>query len=142
MTYKVGHKLVRSTGGRADPNKPHEFRGASRLYFEALRDYRWKEKLHTFKKAQIRLFLKKPVRVSRVVIHKISVGRLSFKGGEISLSLQDKRGKWHEVLNRQDRDIDRPLTIRVPKSLGEIKGARLRFRSSEPITVGPIDLLP
>ncbi len=142
VTWKVEHKLVRSTGGRADPHKPHEFRGASRLYFEDLRDYRWKEKLHTFKKAQIRLILKKPVRVSKVVIHKASVGKRSFKGGEIRLALQDRRGKWHDILHRKDRDIDRPLSIRVPKSFGEIKGARLRFRSAEPITIGPIDLLP
>ncbi len=142
VTYKVDHKLVRSAGGRADPHKPHEFRGASRLYFEDLRDYPWKEKLHTFRKAQIRLYLKKPVRVSKVVIHKASVGDKSFKGGEIRLALQDKRGKWHDLIHRKDRDIDRPMSIRVPKSFGEIKGARLRFRSAEPITIGPIDLLP
>ena len=142
VTYRVKHRLIRSDGSRVDEKSAHEFRGKSRLFFEGLKDYRWKEMLHTFKSGQLRLYLDEPVRVSKVVIHKATIGRLDFKDGNINLNLQDEKGKWHEILDRQDRDIDKPLTITVPRSIGKIKGARLRFRSSEPITIGPIDLLP
>ncbi len=142
VTYRVGHRLIRSDGTRANEKDAHEFRGKSRLFFPGLRDYRWKETLHTFKQGQLRLYFDKPVRVSRIVIHKASVGRLSFKGGSLDLRIQDEKGKWHPAYERKDRDIDKPVTIRVPKSVGKIKGVRFRFRSAEPITVGPIDLLP
>ncbi|MDX8408351.1 MAG: serine/threonine-protein kinase [Mariprofundaceae bacterium] len=142
VTYRVDHKLIRSDGTRVTRKDAHEFKGKSRLYFPDLKSYRWKETLHTFKKGQLRLYLDKPVRVSKIVIQKASVGRSDFKGGNISINIQDEKGKWHEILDRKDRDIDRPLTIRIAKSLGKIKGVRMRFRSSEPITIGPIDLLP
>ncbi len=142
VTYRVNHKLIRSDGTRADKKVAHEFKGKSRLYFSSLKDYRWKETLHTSKKGQLRLYLDKPVRVSKIVIRKASVGRLSFKGGYINLNVQDAKGKWHKLLDRQDRDIDKPLSLRVSASIGKIKGVRMRFRSSEPITIGPIDLLP
>jgi len=142
VTYRIDHKLIRSDGSRATRKDAHEFKGKSRLYFPDLKSYRWKETLHTFKKGQLRLYLNKPVRVSKVVIQKASIGRLNFKGGSININIQDKKGKWHEILDRKDRDIDKALTIRIAKSIGEIKGVRLRFRSSEPMTIGPIDLLP
>ncbi len=141
VTDRVGHKLVRSDGTHAGIRERHEFRGGSRLYFESLRNYRWKDKFRTYKKAQLRLFLDRPVEVRRVVIHKASVGKADFTGGEIELQLQDARGKWHQILKLNDRDIDRPLSISV-RRMGKVKGARFRFRSPEPITVGPIDLLP
>jgi len=142
VTYSVPYRVVRSDNSDVDPNKPNEFRGASRLYFEDLKDYRWKETLHTVKKGQIRLYLDKPVKVSKIVLHKASVGKLSFKDGEIILEVQNEKGKWHRVLDRKDRDVDGPMSFRVPSKFGEVQGARFRFKSAEPITVGPIDLLP
>jgi len=142
VTYRVPHKLMRSDGTRADEKSSHEFRGKSRLFFEDLKDYRWKETLHTFKKGQLRLYLDDPVRVSTIVIQKASVGRLDFTGGSFDLNVQDEKGKWHDMFERNDRDIDSPVTIKVAKSIGKVKGVRVRFRSSEPITIGPIDLLP
>jgi serine/threonine protein kinase len=142
VTYRVPHKLVRSDGTREDEKSSHEFRGKSRLFFPDLKDYRWKETLHTFKKGQLRLYLDDPVRVSTIVIQKASVGRLDFTGGSFDLNVQDEKGKWHDLFERNDRDIDSPVTIKVAKSIGKIKGVRVRFRSSEPITIGPIDLLP
>jgi len=142
VTYSVSHKLVRSDGSREDEKSAHEFRGKSRLFFSDLKDYRWKETLHTFKTGQLRLYLDDPVRVSTIVIQKASVGRLDFKGGSFDLNIQDEQGKWHDMFERSDRDIDDPVTINVAKSIGKIKGVRVRFRSAEPITIGPIDLLP
>ncbi|MDQ7011756.1 MAG: hypothetical protein Q9M29_08040, partial [Mariprofundaceae bacterium] len=143
ITYRVGHKVVRSDGSKAGPRDWHEFRGGRHLYFQGLAKYKWKEKLHTSKKGFVRLYFNKPVRLSRIVIHKASVGRLSFAGGEIRLEVQDSRGRWTDLLVRKDRDIDSALTIRGPKkALAEVKGVRLRFKSAEPITIGPIDLIP
>lgn len=142
VTYRVKHRLVRSDGSRATQKDVHEFRGGSRLFFPDLKDYRWKETLHTYKKGQLRLYLDQPVRVSSVVIHKASVGRLSFKGGYVKLAVQNEQGKWFDLFERQDDDVDVAVRLKVPPSIGKIQGARLRFRSSEPIRVGPIDLLP
>jgi len=143
ITYRVGHKVVRSDGSKAGPRDWHEFRGGKHLYFQSLAKYRWKDKLRTSKKGFVRLYFDKPVRLSRIVIHRASVGRLSFAGGEIRLEVQDSRGRWTDLLVRKDRDIDSALTIRGPKkALAGVKGVRLRFKSAEPITIGPIDLIP
>lgn len=143
ITYTAGHKVVRSDGSKVDPKRVHEFRGGKHLYFPGLADYRWKDKFHTYKKGFVRLYFDKPVKLSRVVIRKASIGKLDFAGGEIRLEVQDARGRWNDLLLRKDRDIDSAITIRSPKkALAEVKGVRLRFKSSEPITIGPIDLIP
>ncbi|HXH72297.1 MAG TPA: serine/threonine-protein kinase [Mariprofundaceae bacterium] len=142
VTYSIPYKVVRSDNSDVDPSKPNEFRGSSRLYFEELRNYRWKETLHTVKSGQIRLYLDKPVKVSTVILHKASIGNLDFRDGEISLEVQNEKGKWYRLFDRKDKDVDSPLTFKVPATFGEVQGARFRFKSAEPITVGPIDLLP
>jgi len=142
ITYRVAHRLVRSDGSSSHGGT-HEFRGGKRVYFHQLAHYRLKHVLHSFKTGWIRLYLKKPVRLSRIVIHRASVGRRSFKGGEIKLEVQDRQGHWETLLLRKNRDIDRPLSIRKPRNiLADVKGVRFKFKTSEPITVGPIDLLP
>jgi len=143
VTYSVDHKVVRSDFSRAGPNDRHAFRGGSRLWFDELRDYPFKERIRTFKKGWIRLYLDKPVNLSKIIIHKASVGRRSFSGGEISLEVQDDKGHWTDVFVRKDDDVDIPVTITRPVSaLNHVKGVRLRFKTPEPITIGPIDLLP
>ena len=139
VTWSVPHRLVRSDGSSATGGM-HEFRGGHKLYFQSLANYALKDKVRSFKSGWIRLYLKKPVRISRIVIHRASVGRKSFQGGEIRLEVQDARGRWTTLLQRNDRDIDRPLSVRV--SSVPVKGVRLRFKSPEPITIGPVDLLP
>jgi len=142
ITYRVSHRLVRSNGSRVSGGK-HEFRGGSRVYFKGLADYAFKDKVRAFKSGWIRLYLKKPVKLSRIVIHRASVGKRTFKDGEIRLEVQDHKGHWTTLLLRKDRDIDRSLTIRKPsKALADVKGVKFKFKTSEPITVGPIDLLP
>ena len=142
ITYHIAHRLVRSDGSRASDGI-HEFRGGKRVYFESLADYPLKAKMRMFKSGWIRLYLKKRVKLSRIVIHRASVGKRTFKGGEIRLEVQDHRGHWQTLLLRKDRDIDQPITIRKPRAaLDDIKGVKFNFKTSEPITVGPIDLLP
>ncbi|MDQ6956723.1 MAG: protein kinase [Mariprofundaceae bacterium] len=141
ITYTVAHKMTRSDGGDVDTSKPHEFKGGKHLYFESLKSYRGKELFTAYKKGQIRLYLDKAVKLRKVIIHKASVGRLNFKGGYVKLSVQDAKHKWHEVFVREDDDVDIAVTISKSKLPAEIKGVRLRFRSPEPITIGPIDLI-
>jgi len=82
------------------------------------------------------------VNLSRIVLRKASVGRLDFKGGEVRLEVQNNRGQWTEVFVRKDDDVDIAVTITKPVSaLNEVKGIRLRFKTPEPIRVGPIELI-
>jgi len=142
ITYRVAHHIVRHDGSRASSGT-HEFRGGKHVYFPQLANYALKDKIRAFKSGWIRLYLKKPVKLSRIVIRRASVGKRTFKDGEIKLEVQDHKGHWQTLLLQRDRDIDRPLTIRKPrKVLADVKGVRFKFKTSEPITVGPIDLLP
>ncbi len=143
VTYSVAHKVVRSDNSRVDVKKPHEFKGGSRVWFTGLESYRWKDKFRSFKKGQTRVYLKKPISLSRIVLKKASVGRRSFKdGGYVTLSVQNSKGKWTQLFERKEDDVDIAVTIRGPKkALKDVKSVRLRFKTPEPITIGPIDLI-
>ena len=141
ITYSVGYKVTRSDGSKVDISKPHEFKGGKRLYFESLKSYRGKELFTSYKKGQIRLYLNKPVKLRKIVLRKASVGRLNFKGGYVKLAVQDAKHKWHEIFIRKDDDVDIAVTISKAKLPDEIRGVRLRFRTPEPITIGPVDLI-
>ncbi len=141
ITYSVDYKVTRSDGGAVDVSKPHEFKGGKHLYFESLKDYRGKGVFTAYKKGQIRLYLEKPVTLRKIVLYKASVGRLNFKGGYVKLAVQDSKHKWHEIFYRKDDDVDIAVTISKSKLPKDIKGVRLRFRTPEPITIGPIDLI-
>jgi len=141
VTNFVAHKVTRSDGGAVDVSKPHEFKGGKRLYFEALKNYGGKGVFKAYKKGQVRLYLDKPVTLRKIVLQKASVGRLDFKGGYIKLAVQDDKYKWHEVFVREDDDVDIAVTISKRKLPKKIIGVRLRVRSPEPMTIGPIDLI-
>jgi len=144
ITFSVGGRVVRSDGSKAGRRDRHEFRGGSHVFFsDDLPAYTLINKDPVYKDGWVRLYLRRTVRLSAIVIHKISVGRKSFDGGEIEMEVRDKKGHWTDVLNRKNRDIDRPLRIDKPRrALAEVKGIRLRFKTPQPITIGPIDLLP
>jgi len=142
ITYRVANRLVRSDGSRVNGGK-HEFRGGRHLYFPQLADYPLKSTFHSVKSGWVRLYLTKSVKLSSILIHRASVGKRSFKHGEIKLEVQNSRGHWQTLLLRKDRDIDWLLRISQPKSmLADVKGVRLKFKTPEPMTIGPIDLLP
>lgn len=143
VTYYVEHKVVRSDNSKVDPKKPHEFRGGSRIWFPSLEAYRWKEKLHSFKKGQTRLYLKKSISLSKIILRKASVGKLNFRdGGYVTLSVQNSKGQWTQLFERKGDDVDIPVTITGPrKALKDVKSVRLRFKTPEPIRIGPIDLI-
>jgi len=149
ITYSSNHSVKRSDGTTASMNEKHEFRGGKHVFFTELdpknKSSSWMPdmitNMSTHKKGWTRLYLDWPVRVSKIVIHKASVGRASFKGGYVDMEVQDLKGRWTKVFERKDDDIDRAVTIRKGlSSVGQIKGARLRFKSPAPITIGPIDI--
>ncbi|MCF7822014.1 MAG: protein kinase [Mariprofundaceae bacterium] len=141
VTYSVSYKVRRSDNSDVTP-ETNEFRGGSRVWFTSLKDYKWKDKYRSYKKGQTRLFLDKSVKLSKIVLQKASVGRLDFKGGEVSLAVQDSKGHWTELFERKDDDVDISVTLSKPSAaLNDVKGVRLRFKTPEPITIGPIDLI-
>ena len=142
ITYRVGYKVVNSQFDHIDPHKPNEFRGGSRLYFASLKDNRT-DKYRAYQKGWVRLYFEHPVRLSAIQIHRIGVTQRDFRGGRIQLAVQDSRGHWTVLFRRNNEDITTPLTIHGRASaMARVKSVRLRFRSPEPLTVGPIDLLP
>jgi hypothetical protein len=140
VTYRVGYKVVNSQADRIDPHRSNEFRGGERLYFASLKDNRT-DKYRAYQKGWVRLYFRHPVHLSAIHIHRISITKGDFKGGFIELAVQDRRGHWTVLLRRHNRDIDKMRVIHG-HALAEVKGVRLRFRSPEPLMVGPIDLLP
>jgi len=141
VTATMDHRVVYSDGSDANP-KSHEFLGASRVWFPELKAYKWKDRFRSVKKGQIKLYLDKPTTLSKIVINKASVGRLNFKDGEVALSVQNAKGKWTELFERKNDDVDIKVTITKPKdALKDVKAVILRFKSPEPITIGPIDLI-
>jgi len=143
VTFTQTHWLRRFDGTESSASEAHEFRGGSKHYFDDLRDYTWKNKLHTFKQGWIRVSFNVATSISTIVIQRASVGKKDFSGGNLSLRVINNRGKFFKVFEQKDRDIDRPVVVKLPASMQrDIKSVEFRFRSAEPITIGPIDLLP
>ncbi|MDT8376391.1 MAG: protein kinase [Mariprofundaceae bacterium] len=141
VASSIPHKVIRSDFSNADP-KSHEFLGGSYLWFTSLKDYKWKDKYRSYKKGETKIILDESVNLSRIVLNKASVGRLDFKGGEVSLAVKNSRGQWTELFERKDDDVDIAVTLTKPAAaLNDVKSVRLRFKTPEPITVGPIDLI-
>jgi eukaryotic-like serine/threonine-protein kinase len=142
ITYRVSYQISNSESDEISPHKPNEFRGGSRLYFPSLKDNRT-DFFRAFKKGWVRLYFDQPVHLSAINIHKISISSGDFKGGNIELAVQDDRGHWTVLFRSKNKVIDSPLLIHgSPAAMAQVKGVRLRFTSPEPLTVGPIDLLP
>jgi hypothetical protein len=142
VTYRVSYKVVNSQFDAIDPHKPNEFRGGSRLYFASLKDNRT-DKYRAYQRGWVRLYFRQPVHLSSIHIHKIRITQGDFRGGWIQLAVQDNRGHWTVLLRRHNMDIDKTLVIHGhAAAMARVKSVRLRFRSPEPLMVGPVDLLP
>ncbi len=138
-------QVKRSDNTTVNAGERHEFRGGSHVFFKGIDERSgWLEKnlmsnTETFKTGWTRVFLGWPQRVSRIVLHRASVGKKPFKGGWIVLEVQTPRGKWIKLFERKNDDVDRPVTIRKGLPM-MIKGVRVRFHASHPITIGPIEV--
>ncbi|MDX8398360.1 MAG: serine/threonine-protein kinase [Mariprofundaceae bacterium] len=141
ITYSMAHKVTRSEGGSVESSKAHEFRGGKHTYFSSLKSYRGKGRFTAYKKGQVRLYLDRPVSLKKLVLHRASIGKLDFKKGYIKLAVQDEKHKWHQIFERKGNDVDQAVSIYRSKLPKLILGVRMRFRSPEPLIVGPIDLI-
>ena len=144
ITEKFSHSVIRSDSSETTMEKNEFYRG-SHTFFAEFKENKvsiWIDtKLSSYKSGWSRLYLDWPVRLSAITIHKASAKKKEFKGGHIKLEVQSPKGKWITVFERQDDDVDKPVTIRKELSkIGLIKGAKISFRSPGPITIGPIDL--
>ena len=146
VTAQVTHKVMRSDGTKATSDEKHEFTGGSHLFFESLGDKEYAEKVGLtgdytpVQEGWARLYLDWPNRVNSITIRKAGV-KGSFKGGSIAVEVQNVKGKWTTVFERNDSDISSPVTISKELGrVGPIKGVRVNFKSPLPFTIGPIDL--
>ena len=144
VTEKFSYSVKRSDSSDASMDKNEFYRG-SHAFFSEFTDNKvsvWiNTKVDSYKKGWSRLYLDWPVRLSSITIHKVSSEKKEFKGGHIKLEIQSPKGKWITVFERQDDDVDKPVTIKKElEDVGLIKGAKISFRSPGPITIGPIDL--
>ncbi|MDX8384480.1 MAG: serine/threonine-protein kinase [Ghiorsea sp.] len=139
ITYQVKHKVSRSDDSKVSSRKRHEFRGGKHLFYPGLEEKTW---FTSYERGESMVTFNKPVKLSKIVLHKASVGRLNFKGGYVYLDIQGVDGEWKRLFERKDDDVDIQVTIRkVHSHMKKIKAVRLQFKTPEPITVGPIDLL-
>ncbi len=139
VAYSRKHSVKRSDKSKVNSKRSHEFRGGKHLFFPELREKSW---YTSSKRGETSITFNTPVRLSKIVIHKASVGRLSFKHGYIHLEIQSPSGKWERLFERKNDDVDVKVSIRnVHKHMPKIKAVRLKFKTPQPITIGPIDLL-
>ncbi|MDQ6990044.1 MAG: hypothetical protein Q9M19_09195, partial [Mariprofundaceae bacterium] len=140
LAYTRKHSVSRSDKSKVNSKRSHEFRGGKHLFYPELKEKSW---FKSSKRGETLIEFKNPVRLSKIVIHKASVGRLNFNHGYLRLEIQSSSGKWKRLFERKDDDLDVKVTIRnVQKHMKKIKAVRLKFKTPEPITIGPIDLLP
>jgi len=138
LAYSISHTVERNDN--SDINiKKHEFLGGSHLFYPELKEKGW---LSTFKRGDSTLLFDKPTAISKVVIHKASVGDLDFSHGFIQVEIKPTdQYRWKRIFEQEDTDIDKEVTIQgFDKDYPSIDGVRIKFKTQDPITIGPIDL--
>ncbi len=140
LTYSYSHQVQRKDKSKVDTNKPHEFRGGSHLFYPELAEKGW---LSSFKRGDTSVLFNKPVSLSKIIIRKASVGGLDFKHGFIQVEVKPAgKRKWKRIFEQKDKDIGKNVTISNFKTkYPSIDGVRIKFKTQDPITIGPIDLL-
>ena len=140
LTYSYSHQVKRKDKSKVAANKPHEFRGGSHLFYPELAKKSW---LSSFKRGDSAVLFNSPVSLSKIVIHKASVGDSNFKNGFIQVEVKPVgKRKWKEIFEQRNKDIEKKITISGFKAkYPSIEGVRIKFKTQDPITIGPIDLL-
>lgn len=141
LTEHAKHRVTRSDESKVDSKKTHEFKTGSYQFYPELADKTW---LSSYKRGESRIDFKHPLSISKIIIHKASVGRLAFKRGFVYLEIQvPNSSNWLRIFERKGDDVDIKVVIdNIQKYSTLIKAVRIRFKTSGPITIGPIDLLP
>gem|GEM_PF-3100857 len=137
---QTAHQVKRNDGSLVANNEKDEFSGASHIFFPELAN---KGFFTSFKKGESTISFETPVTLSKIIIQRASVGQLDFKHGYIYLEARDAdSGEWVRLFEREDDDVDVAVTIsNVSRKVKHISTIRLLFKTVEPITIGPIDLL-
>ena len=140
VTYNLPHQMIRKDKSKVSPGKSHEFRGGSHLFYPELAKKGW---LSSFKRGDSTVLFDKPVSLSKIIIHKASVGDSDFKHGFIQVEVKPEgKRKWRVIFEQKDIDIERRATITGFKDkYPSLDGVRIKFKTQDPITIGPIDLL-
>ncbi len=140
IAYRVPHRVERKDKSKVDTKTPHEFRGGSHLFYPELAEKGW---LSSFKHGYSAILFDQPVSLSKIIVHKASVGDLDFKHGFIQVEIKPEgKRKWKKIFVQKNKDIDKALTISGFKDkYPSLDGVRIKFKTQDPITIGPIDLL-
>ena len=140
LTQKVAYTVTRSDKSKVKSKRKHEFRGGKHVFFNDTDKTSW---FKTAKSGESKLEFKQPQVVSKIILHKASVGRSNFKRGYVYLEVKPASGsKWIRVFERKGDDVDIKVIINdVIKFSPLIQAVRIRFKSAHPITIGPIDIL-
>ncbi len=140
LTYSYSHQVKRKDKSKVDVSQAHEFRGGSHLFYPELAEKGW---LSSFKRGDTSVLFDKPVSLSKIIVHKASVGKKDFKHGFIQVEVKPAgKRKWKKIFEQKDKDIDKKVTISgFNTKYPSIDGVRIKFKTQDPITIGPIDLL-
>jgi len=139
LPYSLAHTIERNDNSKVNKTK-NEFLGGSHVFYPELKEKGW---LSSFKRGDSTLLFDEPTSISKVVIHKASVGKLDFSHGFIHLEVKPEgERRWKRIFEQEDTDIEQEVTIEgFEKDYPSIDGVRIKFKTQEPITIGPIDLL-
>jgi len=140
ITDHARYSIERNDGSTTSSKKHNEFNRGNHLFFEQLAEKSW---LSSSKRGESILTFEQPTSISKIILHKASVGRKNFKHGFVYLEVQSPDSKrWKRLFERKGDDVDIAVTINdVQDYVPFIKTIRIRFKTADPITIGPIDLI-
>jgi len=97
----------------------------------------------TVNNGESKIAFKQPQVISKIILHKASVGLASFKRGYVYLETQPASGsKWIRIFQRKGDDVDINVVINDNIKFSPlIQAVRIRFKSAYPITIGPINII-
>ncbi|WP_051938328.1 serine/threonine protein kinase [Ghiorsea bivora] len=144
LTKQVRYTVTRSDKSKALPSDKHEFKGGNHVFFQkSFRKNSSKTHRVISRTGESKLVFDQPQVISKIILHKASVGRADFSKGYVYLEIKPANGfTWKRIFERKGDDVDIQVTINdIIKIAPLIQAIRIRFKSTRPITIGPIDIL-
>ncbi len=144
LTKQVRYTVTRSDKSKVLSSSKHEFKGGNHVFFQKIFK-RNSNKTHRAisRTGESKLVFDQPQVISKIILHKASVGRADFHKGYVYLEIKPANGfTWKRIFERKGDDVDIQVTIDdIIKVAPLIQAIRIRFKSTSPITIGPIDIL-
>jgi len=144
LTKQVRYTVTRSDKSKVLPSDKHEFKGGNHVFFQkSFRKNSGKTHRIMSRTGESKLVFDQPQVISKIILHKASVGRANFRKGYVYLEVKPTNGfTWKRIFERKGDDVDIKVTIHdIIKVAPLIQAIRIRFKSTHPITIGPIDIL-